>query len=231
MPAKLFSISEEGYSSATSSSVTFAGQPHSSLPVTAGSTLASQPVLTTTDTTTVCSTVAGRSDRLFQSLTTTVVPKDQNIFNQRSTSVPDDSDGSLVKSKPMPKGGCLYCMMDVSIICSVPITEKALSNSSLSENDNNQPVGSEESVAVKEKDEVFATSSDGAKQLKGLVDSTTQPAVTSTTTVAAPTVTSVGDVMKNDSSPVAVKKATPKTQPHVHPPSTSVMPSVSTGDL
>ena len=111
MPAKLSSISEEGHSLVPSSSVAFARQPHSSLPVTAGSTLASLPVLATTDATTVCSTVAVRSDRLFQSLTTTtttLVSKDQKIFDQRLESVPDDSDGSLVKSKLMPKGGYLY---------------------------------------------------------------------------------------------------------------------------
>ena len=119
-------------------------------------------------------------------------------------------------------------ILGVSIICSVPVTEKAPSESSLSENNNTQPVGSEESVAVKEKDEVFASSSDGAKQLKGQVDSTTQLAVTPPP-MAAPTITSVSDVIKNDTSPAAVRKATPKTQPL--PPATSAIPSVSTGNL
>ena len=118
-------------------------------------------------------------------------------------------------------------ILGVSIIRSVPVTEKAPSDSSLSENNNTQPVGSEEPVAVKE-DEVFASSSDGAKQLKGQMDSTTQPAVTPPP-MATPTITSVGDVMKNDTSPAAVKKATPKTQPL--PPATSAIPSVSTGNL
>ena len=110
MHARLSSISEEGrHPSAANSSVTFAGQPHS-LQATAGPTLANPPALTTTDTITTSPTTSVRSDRLFQSLTTTLIPKDQNFFDQRSKSMSDDKDGSLVKSKLMLKGNvCSRC--------------------------------------------------------------------------------------------------------------------------
>lgn len=70
------------------------------MPVTTGST---KTTLTSLPPTTTSSTVAVNSDRLSQSLTTALVPKDGTLFDQRSTSVPEDSDDSLVKSKPMPK--------------------------------------------------------------------------------------------------------------------------------
>jgi len=96
---KLPSVSEEDKSSAI-----LTGQPCHNIPVTGGSakaTMTSLPAVV--PAVTASSTVAVSSDRLFQSLTTAVVPKDETFFHQRSNSVPEDDDGSLVKSKPMPK--------------------------------------------------------------------------------------------------------------------------------
>ena len=139
----------------------------------------------------------------------------------------------MIKMGPLLKvNSCLKVMFVVDtgtyVMCCIPVIDKALSDSGPLEN-NDQPVGNEEPVAVKEKDEVFTATPDDAKQLDEQTERTTQPAVTPPATSAV-TVTSVGDVMKHDSSPAAVRKATPNTQPL--PPSTSsVIPSVSTGDL
>lgn len=76
------------------------GQPHS-LPVTAAPTMDTLPPVTASVA--ACSTVAARDDdRLFQSLNTGQVARDEKSFD-RSKSVPSDTDDS-VKSKPMPKG-------------------------------------------------------------------------------------------------------------------------------
>ena len=81
------------------------GQPHS-LPVTAGPTMDTLPAVTASVA--ACSTVAVRDDdRLVQSLMTGLVSRDEKIFD-RSKSVPNDTDGSFVKSKPMPKGTVMW---------------------------------------------------------------------------------------------------------------------------
>ena len=80
------------------------GQPHT-LPVTAGPTMDNLPAVTASVA--ACSTVAVKDDRLVQSLTTGLMPREEKFFD-RSKSVPDDTDGSFVKSKPMPKGVIMW---------------------------------------------------------------------------------------------------------------------------
>ena len=84
-----------------------AGQPQS-LPVTAVPMMTTLPSVATSVA--AVTTVAVKDDRLVQSLTADqlMLRDEATVFAQRSQSVPDDTDGSFVKSKPMPKGRLCY---------------------------------------------------------------------------------------------------------------------------
>lgn len=122
------------------------------------------------------------------------------------------------------------CDVVNNIICNNCIVEKASSTSNTFAN-HDQLIGSKESIEVKEKDEVFTATSDKTK-LDGQAVDKTVPHLTVTSSpavapAAAPMLTSISNTMKSDGSP-AVKRATPKTEPH--PPTTSAaIPTTSTG--